>query len=281
MNTIDQVNPGRMGPASPAQTLPDQSIRPRNMHLWEELYPQEFMEILKVKPIVYFPFGIVEEHGTHLALGTDFLPPYRFCLAAVERTGGIVYPPLPAGPGGNPPLSRAAMREPGRNLCPPSLFVSAECCRQIYSEIMENMARMGFKICAAIGGHWPATKLLQTIVQEAGGKIDGMRVIAPNWSSWPVQRGIFKDFGGHGGVVESAVVRYCDPRLCDLTRVDEVFATNFKSQILKTPLKDPAKLREIAAGASLELGRKVFEAVVDGIVEAVGNEHRTLNTLSP
>ncbi|HJX04346.1 MAG TPA: creatininase family protein, partial [Thermoplasmata archaeon] len=37
----------------------------------EELTSTEFAKLVKKKPLVIIPFGSMEEHGSHLPLGTD------------------------------------------------------------------------------------------------------------------------------------------------------------------------------------------------------------------
>ena len=60
---------------------------------WEEMTPAEFLEIVEQRPIVYVPLGLLEWHGDHLPLGTDFMKMYGIVLEIVKRTGGVVMPP--------------------------------------------------------------------------------------------------------------------------------------------------------------------------------------------
>lgn len=47
--------------------------------------------------IAVLPVGATEQHGPHLATGTDTLLAERVSLAAASRTGDVVLPALPYG----------------------------------------------------------------------------------------------------------------------------------------------------------------------------------------
>jgi len=239
----------------------------RNLHRWEELFPQELVEIMKETPVVYFPFGCVEEHGTHLALATDYTPVHAISLAVAERAGGIVYPVLPAAPCYFPPLSRHEMRYSGKPLYPPSLFLSRECCRLIYEETLENMAHVGFKYCFAIGGHFPAIKMMDGLATEMGGKIGEMQFVSIDWATMISKSSRFKQYRfAHGGSIETSLVMYCNKNYCDLSKIQDVHQSNFESQL---NIHNQEELAKFAKEATWELGRDVFNFVVDSIVKRV------------
>ena len=41
----------------------------RNLHKYEELFPEEFYEVQQRAPIVYLPIGAPEEHGLQKCVG--------------------------------------------------------------------------------------------------------------------------------------------------------------------------------------------------------------------
>lgn len=59
---------------------------------WSELFPHEFKERQRRRPVVYFPLGICEPHGQISALGLDTFKAEAICEAVAERIGGIVAP---------------------------------------------------------------------------------------------------------------------------------------------------------------------------------------------
>ena len=72
----------------------------RNLHKYEELFPDEFDAELKRSPIIYCAFGPMEYHCAHSALGIDPVKGYEMCLRAAVISGGIVFPMIPIAPSG-------------------------------------------------------------------------------------------------------------------------------------------------------------------------------------
>lgn len=69
---------------------------------YEELLPYEIEEIMKEKPIAYLPFGTLEWHSLHVALGNDAVKAYELCLRVAEKAGGVVVPATHWAIGGMP-----------------------------------------------------------------------------------------------------------------------------------------------------------------------------------
>ncbi len=66
----------------------------------ERLSPAELDAAVGASAIVYIPLGSLEFHGPHLPLGLDSFNAHGVCIAAAERTGGIVLPVVYQGTGG-------------------------------------------------------------------------------------------------------------------------------------------------------------------------------------
>ena len=66
----------------------------------EGLSPRQIDERLGVASVAYLPLGSLEFHGPHLPVGVDALTAQGVCLAAAERTGGIVLPAIHQAVGG-------------------------------------------------------------------------------------------------------------------------------------------------------------------------------------
>lgn len=56
--------------------------------------PRQLEEALRLFPVVYVPFGLIEWHGQHLPLGTDALKAHGILVKCAEQFGGVVYPPV-------------------------------------------------------------------------------------------------------------------------------------------------------------------------------------------
>ncbi len=60
---------------------------------FEEMLPHEFDRAIGRAPIGYIPFGTLELHSVHLALGNDAVKAHELCLSAARKGGGVVVPP--------------------------------------------------------------------------------------------------------------------------------------------------------------------------------------------
>jgi creatinine amidohydrolase len=67
----------------------------------EFLRPHEIRSALASCPVVYLPLGTIEWHCEHLPVGLDALTAHGVCLRAAAAYGGLVYPPLHYGTGGD------------------------------------------------------------------------------------------------------------------------------------------------------------------------------------
>lgn len=67
----------------------------------EMLRPAQIRAALAEASVVYLPLGTIEWHCEHLPVGLDSLTAHGLCLKAAEATGGLVYPVLYYGTGGD------------------------------------------------------------------------------------------------------------------------------------------------------------------------------------
>lgn len=228
-------------------------------HRYEQLLPEQFYQELERAPIAYWSCGAMEEHGLHNPLGTDPLVAYEVCLRAAEISGGIVFPSVPFAPAYVPGLSRRELREKSKELYAPSLWTSGELCQQIYLELLESLADLGFKACVACSGHWPAENLLEQIQKEQDGRIGAMKF----WGGGVL--GLVRDWlreeskreplaMGHGMMWETSLMMAVHPDWVDLPRAQRIKDDPRVSQLSKQP--QPA-LDHIAK-ASAEYGNRTI-----------------------
>ena len=239
-------------------------------HRYEELLPEEFYAELERAPVAYFACGAMEEHGLHNPLGTDFVQCYEMALRAAEITGGIVFPPVPFAPAGIPGHTREELRSGTLQLFAPSLWISREACELLYTELLESLADLGFKVCMALGGHWPADLLLRDIDRKHGGEIRGMRfwgggtvsLLEDNWladleACDPLA-------GGHGTLWETSLIMALRPEWVDLERFRRIDESPLPSQ-----LKGGGERNARIAEASVEMGEEVLAAALKSLVAKV------------
>ncbi len=254
----------------------------RHTHKWEELFMAEFFEELARCPLAYFTSAPIEDHGSHNALAVDMVPMYELALALAERIGGIVFPQVPFGQGGAPALTRDQIRAKPA-LYPPSMIVSCELCRQIYEEVFEGMARIGFKACVTLGGHGPEITALAAFGREHGGAVGGMRLLTLHWPELLKPTPLFQECirrwpraMAHSGIIETALMMHLRPEQVDLSRTFDVLTAPYASQTTKYMRdgKDPDSdrhLRDLQEHATPALGKALFDEllrVIDAVIRA-------------
>jgi len=62
--------------------------------LYEQLLPAEIEGIFKRTPVAYLPWGALEYHGPHAAVGLDGLKAHGLCVELAKAAGGLVLPPV-------------------------------------------------------------------------------------------------------------------------------------------------------------------------------------------
>ena len=65
--------------------------------LIEEMSPQEIMSALEKTDTVLVPLGTIEQHASHLPVGTDILIPIAIAKLVAERTDVLVAPAISYG----------------------------------------------------------------------------------------------------------------------------------------------------------------------------------------
>lgn len=61
---------------------------------WESLTSSDFKKAVKKTNVCIIAMGVVEKHGEHLPLGTDFLNGHKLACQAAEKEPAIVFPPF-------------------------------------------------------------------------------------------------------------------------------------------------------------------------------------------
>lgn len=123
----------------------------------ERLAPAELDSALADSSVVYLPLGSLEFHGPHLPIGLDALNAHGVCVAAAERSGGIVLPALYQGVGG------------GHTEYPWTIMMpSADSIRTIIRDTLRRLEQFGVKRAVLFTGHFADEQL--ALVDELAAK---------------------------------------------------------------------------------------------------------------
>lgn len=174
----------------------------------EHLSPNEIAERLSRASIAYLPLGSLEFHGPHLPIGLDALTARGICLAASERTGGVVLPAVYFAVG-------------GEHTRYPWTLMSRES-EPIETLLAETLARLndlGVRRVVLLSGHFaPAQLELITRVADAwNDHKTNLRAVARTLGQAP-HPPVAPD---HAGRFESLLLHALDPSLVHLDRLPE------------------------------------------------------------
>ena len=61
---------------------------------WENLTSVTFEKAVKETGVCIIAMGVLERHGNHLPLGTDYLNGHKLATAASNKESSVVFPPF-------------------------------------------------------------------------------------------------------------------------------------------------------------------------------------------
>jgi len=203
-----------------------------------EMTTSRFEECMDQNTLAIVPFGILEEHGPHLPLGTDTIQAIHMVdmlEEELEKRGirTMVFPPVHYG------QSCSTRHHPG------SIVIRSETLYAISYDILSELIRQGFKNILFLSGH--AGSIHMKAIDRAGHDIvDGreeelkLMILSDYFIAYELlgTMGIPKG-DGHGGTIETARVMAARPELVDQGKIAGISASKElpKFRILKRPDK--------------------------------------------
>jgi creatinine amidohydrolase len=225
---------------------------------WERMFPDELNAALEQCPVVYMPYGLCEPHGPQNALGQDALRPHGAACAAARKYGGIVAPPHywhvhEMGGSGIWGHARIGQARTWLTAIPPWMWFKTLCYH------VRAVDALGFHAALLFSGHaGPHSGDLPTFVE----------IVQPHFAT---RIALFTDFEvtpkeylphfSHAGSIETAYLWAVEPDCVDVSRIP--------------PVDEPGPHFAMGDNAR-ESNRRVGEAVVAGIANALGEKARTL-----
>ena len=173
------------------------------MHLSEATWP----EVRDADTdLAVLPVGSTEQHGPHAPLATDALNAESVASAGVEAYDGdaAVAPVVSVG------VSEEHRQFPG------TLWVSPDTFRRYVGDVVESLAHHGFDRVVVVNGHGGNVDALREATAEATRAGDAYAVPF----TWFEAVGGHAADMGHGGPLETALLRHTFPDLVREDRVD-------------------------------------------------------------
>jgi creatinine amidohydrolase len=224
--------------------------------LWlDQLTSAQFAEYVKNDHLVILPFGSVEEHGSHLPLGTDSFQCENVVKRVAGRCGALVLPPIRYGE------CRSTRRFPG------TISLRFETVMAIAEDVLTELARNGAANVLVLSGHAGSGHMaaLRLGAQRAVEKNENLRVMV--LSDYDIAYDLagkeFPASDGHAGQIETSRMLAIRP---DLVGEDRPVGDSRppKYMILKDPERYiPTGVMGDSTESSEEKGRRIDDYVVD------------------
>ncbi len=168
--------------------------------------PHELEQEIARSPVCYLPWGALEWHGQHLALGNDALKAEAICERVAEAAGGVVAPPVWVG--------AQTMQLYGMPL---TLDFSHEVVGRLAGEYLRELEKLGFALTVILAGHYGAKHLatLREAVEAFQAEHTMQAWVVPDYE--PVQDLGYR--GDHAAKWETSILMHLRPELVDMSRL--------------------------------------------------------------
>ncbi len=231
------------------------------MPFWQNLTHNEFPIALDKTHVAVLVTGALEAHGNHLPLGTDSILPNFLAQSIAEKTRALVLPPINYGD------SWMFAQFEGTITVDPKILIS------LYSNIMKEVFKHGFRYLVILNGHGGNVGHLETAAKEATDKGDRIVVIVNWWRDLAesARAIVLETPEGHAAEDETSELMHVAGHLVDMEHATkERVRTKFriisgeyrKELIPNATFGDPSR-------ASKEKGKLIMEQASEEIIELV------------
>jgi creatinine amidohydrolase len=183
---------------------------------WQDLTSPRFAEaVTQTGGVCIVPIGVVERHGAHLPLGTDYLSANTIAERAAAIEPAVVFPPYYFG------QIHEARHQPG------TIAIRCELMLELLENVCEEISRNGLKKIVLFNGHGGNCSSLGHFVLGALDRPRDYAVYLIDLKAYlPGQDPTWKTLtegqrDGHAGVLETSVMLEAYP---DLVRMAEMSA---------------------------------------------------------
>ena len=177
----------------------------------------EFREVVPSRvQTVLLPTGTLEPHGV-VNNGADNTAPLAIARHIARRTNALIAPVLPYGMTGS------------MEAYPGAFQITEAAYRPFVKQILEGLAKNGFRNIVIVNGHGGGqTAVLTSVAAEVAAERK-VRTLVVNWWSYAsdVTKQVFGEDGGHAGLNETAFVQAIDPTLVHPERYKDDLATPY------------------------------------------------------
>lgn len=225
----------------------------------KEMTKDEFASALKESPIVVLPVGSVEEHGSHLPLGSDTFEIDFVVERLARRLRLLVLPTLNYGNCGS------TYNFPG------TISISFDALRAVVYDILSECARHGAKKVLVISGHAGTNHMLalRMAAEHVAKKNPDMRfMVLSDYDLVPeFKGGNIPPWDGHAGKAETSRMLYIRPDISSRgARASRPMRKKF--MIISNPESMfPSGVAGDPTGATPELGKRIDDFILRRLIK--------------
>lgn len=253
-------------------------------YFMEQMTVQDMRDALKTTKTAIVPVGVVEQHGYHLPLSTDYHNANEVPRRAGSRLNAVVAPTIPYCYSGGE--------------LPGTINISPQVFSLLVSDICMELVRNGFQDIVLLLGHAGTdnrialTNSLQMLLKR-NPALHGITLsLVPVWElspTWMECFAMLPEHDFHAGMAETSLMLYWKPELVrDTVVMDEPevsrmmrsdqdwFEVQEKAVDHRFVVPHNFQRKEIEVGvmgfperATRELGERICREMVDGLVEYV------------
>ncbi len=224
------------------------------------------------KKTVIVPIAAMEQHGPHMAIGTDTFLGYETSVRLARALGdALVAPAISIG------FSVGHLPMPG------SVTISEETLIIVIREVVESLVHHGFTDVVMLVSHGGNYGAMRVVVPELRRAHPDVRFHARlDFESSMGQRQALYDelgvdatrMGVHAAQGETSMMLACHPDLVDMARAVEGFTgdASIRWKAAVPPPMDemsPTGILGDARGSTAEIGERLFKFEIDGWVAAI------------
>lgn len=215
--------------------------------LYEQLMPAEIEAIFQKHPVAYLPWGALEYHGKHAAIGLDGLKAHGLCVELAKVAGGLVLPPVYVAAN-----TIKGLKALGHSRH--SLDFSESLLRGLVREHLDQLADEKFRVVFVLAGHvgQPHYDIIKDEAAQFNARQSGTRAIATSETDLIDKEIVVVN---HAALGEVSFLMHTHPGCIDLTRLPVDRVPTLEQDAVWGP--DPR-------AASAEKGRVYTAAFVAG-----------------
>lgn len=232
----------------------------------DEVTSPEFARLAESGALFILPFGSLEEHGSHLPLGTDMMQADEVARRVAAEFGAVLLPSVGYGE------CRSTRNFPG------TLSLSFETVMMLAYDVATELARNGAsKLLVITGhagsGHMAAIRLGVLRAVEANPSLKAM-VLSDYDLAYELRGKEFPEDDGHAGLIETSRILNLRPGLVGKSRpVGRSRPPRF--MLLPDPEKCiPTGVMGDPRGASAKKGATIDDYVVDSLCALVADNFK-------